>query len=84
MKWINVKDRLPEEDRPVMGCVADKYSLTGKVSLSIVYYYGIFNGWQALDDGVLLGQALDDGDSLDVTHWMPLPEPPAGTYVEDY
>ena len=82
MKWINVKDSLPEEDRAVIGCVADKHSLTGKVSLSIVYYYGIFNGWQAFNDAVSLMQAFADGDSLDVTHWMPLPKPPAGTYVE--
>jgi hypothetical protein len=72
MKWISVEDRLPEIYSPVLGCVADRYSLTGKSSLSIVCYYGIFDGWQA----------LDDEDSLDVTHWMLFPESPAGTYFE--
>ena len=71
MKWISVEDRLPEIYSPVLGCVADRYSLTGKSSLSIVCYYGIFDGWQA----------LDDEDSLDVTHWMLFPESPAGTYI---
>ena len=73
MEWISVEDRLPEKNKVVIGCVADRYSLTGKVSLSIVCYYGIFDGWQALDD---------DEDSLDVTHWMLMPEPPTGLWIE--
>jgi hypothetical protein len=69
MKWISVEDRLPEQNEAVIGCVADKYSLTGRVSVSTVCYCGIFDGWETLDGEYVEGR---------VTHWMPMPKPPTG------
>lgn len=61
MKWISVEDRLPEE------------------GISVLYYFGCV--------GVHKGKYKKNGRSNifygnsgfltdDVTHWMPLPEPP--------
>jgi hypothetical protein len=72
MKWISVEDRLPEIDSPVLGCVTNSYSLTGKVSVSTIRYCGISDGWETLD-----GEYVECRLAR-VTHWMPLPKPPTG------
>ena len=60
MEWISVKDRLPE--------LANDYDV-----VHVLIY---------LDDGFITGADYEkDGfelwaDSGEVTHWMPLPEPP--------
>jgi len=65
MEWISVKDRLPEPN---------DYVLLYDSSLNLVYegkllasdfYYSERAGYSA-----------DIGDDCEVTHWMPLPEPP--------
>jgi hypothetical protein len=63
MKWISVKERLPELDRIVMAyrseCIKamiTKYRTHGDIS---------FEAWTD-------GNYKIEG----VTHWMPLPEPP--------
>ena len=63
MKWISVKDRLP--DREVFVLAYSK-----REEYVIMYYTGYYwEGWE-----------LSDSDSIqilhDITHWMPLPEPP--------
>ena len=60
MKWISVKDRLPEYEKTVMGWDAEMRDM------------GIVN--------FIYGQFLDilDMSETNVTHWMPLPEPPKG------
>jgi len=61
MEWIEVKDRLPEEDQRVIywfehtGVHYGKFTMTEHGAC----FYGP-GGW------------LTD----DVTHWMPLPDPP--------
>ncbi len=59
-KWISVKDRLPEYEKPVMGWDAEMRDM------------GIVN--------FIYGQFFDilDMSETNVTHWMPLPEPPKG------
>jgi uncharacterized protein DUF551 len=63
VKWISVKDRLPENKDEVLVyndfnriCVSCYFTLTGKE------YY-----WENRDD-----QSM----GATITHWMPLPSPP--------
>lgn len=58
--WISVKDRLPEEGSEVLACLSNPYSV-----FTADYNRGYFD---------LLGY-LGNGKEQ-VTHWMPLPEPP--------
>lgn len=60
MKWISVKDRLPEDEYECL--VIDK---------SGYYWIGWFKGDE--ERWVIDGTICGDGY---VTHWIPLPEPP--------
>lgn len=63
MNWISVKDRLPDDDREVL-------AFDGEY-VFIAHFEG--DGW------VVYVQAEDDclyQQSVKVSHWIPLPEPP--------
>lgn len=62
MTWISVKDRLPEENSWVL-CT------DGKSQYKKIYERGIF-----YDDEFFCYTPI--GIIENVTHWMPLPEPP--------
>ena len=68
MKWIPVSERLPEEP---YGCllVVEEDDYWGTIHEVLLPYFAGFDGtnW---NDG--------DGQTIpfEVTHWMPLPEPP--------
>ena len=78
--WINVKDKLPDGDGNlwdgleeskyvlVYGCCENRYGYG--IGTYIRDHIDRDDGW----DGCLSG--LYDLYSCDVTHWMPLPEPP--------
>jgi len=59
--WISVKDQLPGRSCEVLVCLNNPYSV-----FTAEYYKGKFD---------LLGYIGDSGKDQ-VTHWMPLPEPP--------
>lgn len=59
-EWISTKDRLPEEDGEVLAV------LFGRVYM--VWHLAITKQFET-PSGMVWG--IDD-----VTHWMPLPEPP--------
>ena len=63
-KWISVEERLPETNEDVLVVV----DYGGKSGVITGYMRSQNLGWQGL-----VGQRLTD-----VTHWMPLPEPPKG------
>ena len=65
MKWISVEDRLPEEIGP---CLIS-YSVTGADNFPM----GTI-GWSFFNSAKKF--AVQNGYAKDVTHWMPLPEPP--------
>ena len=59
--WINVKDRLPDEEDCYLA-----YGPEGS-GCDILFYDAANGNW------ISMGHVLADGE---VTHWMPLPEPP--------
>lgn len=64
-QWISVEERLPEPDTPVLVCVPD-YSDTHRV---LIARYDDLWGWIGQWDGAISMRTQ-------ITHWMPLPEPP--------
>ena len=72
MKWISVDDRLPEENQEIV-MFGRSYSMENYVST------GEFGGVHS--NGPCWLEYPGDADGCldimsDVTHWMPLPEPP--------
>tara|TARA_R110000822_G_scaffold80191_2_gene191226 strand:- start:6507 stop:6710 length:204 start_codon:yes stop_codon:yes gene_type:complete len=64
MEWINVNDRLPNEEHPVLVCYED-----------IGYNCG-FPEILAIDGSIWYRWFNGDDSNMIPTHWMPLPEPP--------
>lgn len=63
VKWISVKERLPEKETP--NCTVDVL-VTDGTHINIGYYDYIDGMWWTLEDCFY----------FHVTHWMPLPELP--------
>ena len=74
-KWISVKDALPKDENCVLvwirwGETPAKASYKeGRGWLPNTEHYDCEGGW----DGCV---TIGDFSSKEVTHWMPLPEPP--------
>ena len=76
-EWISVEDRLPEQLDDVLVC--EKWE-----PLPFVAYIGSDGIWTAnhchleCDTGIWGngGIIIDNFESKDITHWMPLPSPP--------
>ena len=66
-KWISVKDRLPDKE-----CLA-VCMLAGRPA-----YNEMLVGWVGKDTMCETGYICESGGEFlpDVTHWMPLPQPP--------
>lgn len=67
-KWIDAKKRLPKTDRPVLVWYTFQLGYVEKrqrANMSLEVYE---NGSWSLD--------MDDRHNAEVTHWMPLPNPP--------
>jgi len=60
-EWISVKDRMPEDGKEVLFCDGS--------SIMVGRYNGDEKFWE-LTDANMIAYAVD------ITHWMPLPEPP--------
>lgn len=67
-EWISVDERLPEESGKYL-C----YSTSGVCGvLQYSFFHKRFNAYDESD------KELVESCSIDVSHWMPLPEPPKG------
>lgn len=88
-RWISVKDRLPEELVPVIvvwvnRCPPSYYADIKDVPFSgTAVFYGGNWYWESPTCVDMLSEygryefGLVD-KQVDITHWMPLPEPPKG------
>lgn len=63
-KWISVKDRLPEDDGPVITVYHFKGNTVRYISTLSYFAFDPQPHWQ------------HESTRLVVTHWMPLPQPP--------
>lgn len=70
-EWITVKERLPAEDEEVLISAEEDGERTAFVAFwrqDAKWWDNCYTGWVK--------------EHLNVTHWMPLPEPPEGTRNE--
>ena len=70
MEWINVKDRLPENNVWVLVAIEN----VGVLTELGIYCCDCENGTGKLSTGWLTSCSLHKEERI--THWMPLPEPP--------
>lgn len=72
LRWVPVSERHPEGDTPVLGvCTAKTEGGEDWLDrdICVVTYEDLLDEWTVLDDV--------DCQPVEVSHWMPLPEPPA-------
>ena len=82
-EWISVKDRLPEHGAYVL------VWLDGEDAPIVADYRP--TGWSARTDGLRVGcmaycyggMIENDFNQQEITHWMPLPEPPEADNGQD-
>ena len=76
MKWISVKDRLPDNEAYVLAVIPYKFmvdtmlEIGGSTIITLLYFDGS-DGKYWFND-----QTGEEPDYKTITHWMPLPEPP--------
>jgi hypothetical protein len=78
MKWISIKEEMPPDGRAVMLCIEINYSV------GYIYTSGAFVGgrWKLNESHNLLDTdcyEYEDSYADDITHWMPLPQPPSSS-----
>jgi hypothetical protein len=70
-EWISVKDRLPNPDEAVLVLAEYLYIKTN--------YYEVWSLFKCQSGEIIWVDKSGEGHNLtEVTHWMPLPEPPKG------
>ena len=71
MEWISVKDRMPDAYQHVIAHVRHTEKWRNTVLTD--------HPWHVVEEDIWLGDKWDnnaDADVHEVTHWMPMPEPP--------
>ena len=71
-EWISVKDRLPENSMPVL-CNFRHWNIQKDRQNVLIYVDEDDCDWRVWDLGDYKAEL---SHSYDVTHWMPLPDPP--------
>ncbi|MBR5878416.1 MAG: DUF551 domain-containing protein [Akkermansia sp.] len=75
-RWISVEERLPEKEGQYL--VYTKWTYGNFIRLC--NWTPKYNGWEEHLNGRAIWYNYDseygDYESKDITHWMPLPEPP--------
>ena len=86
-EWISVKDRLPESEQDVILCTREtetygKHHEKKKIYRNI--YMGYFDGNEWLTsycygcEYIFRMNEKYPNETIEVTHWMPIPKPPEG------
>ena len=86
-EWISVKDRLPEPEHDVILCTSEietygKHHEKKKIYRNI--YMGYFDGDEWLTsychgcEYIFRMNEKYPNETIEVTHWMPMPNPPKG------
>lgn len=73
MKWISVKDRMPDEWDHIIVCNKNADIDDYKCGISEAVFAPCGKG---CCEAKFEAKGLEHIDHYDVTHWMPLPEPP--------
>lgn len=73
MEWIKCSEKLPQKETPVLIVYAGTIRV-GQLLTEYPTWEETFKAYKYWDDPEKDGQ---DWEWNDVTHWMPLPEPPA-------
>ena len=63
-KWISVEKRLPDTRGIYLAHVVHRYCKVDSYSRVCIEYFNADKAWDSL------------GDIYEITHWMPMPEPP--------
>ena len=79
-EWISVKDRLPEDSGCYLVVYRDKYNGIVSIAFDMYVKCNIGEWWESefacdITKQFLWATRLQEQE---VTHWMPLPEPPKG------
>ena len=64
--WISVEDRLPDNDLLVLAYIFNPYTIDSWITTGVRYN----------------GSSWSGNGHCNVTHWMPLPEPPMGSSLK--
>lgn len=72
MKWISVKDGLPENTGAYL-CVVTGYMMDGKLHK---HNPCVIPCWFRPDSDVWFSLLSEMWQGIEITHWQPLPEPP--------
>ena len=76
MDWIKCTDRMPPDMEPVIATVIVheiRLSFKRGKSTKQLRYNTIDCEWEYMNE--YLGEWVDVGNDIEVTHWMPWPEP---------
>lgn len=63
-EWINIKDELPWEEEECLVAHIGPDAFHGYCFDLAIFHSGVFHSWELFKE------------IKDVTHWMPLPDPP--------
>jgi len=73
MKWISVEDELPKDETPVIVWFRGREQRIAELGWEYPSYEETWNKYEYWDCPYNDGQ---DWGWDDITHWMPLPDPP--------
>jgi len=77
MKWIKIKDKLPDENQTVWACnpVTEHIDLACLIYEDDGWLWAISNGFIYSKDGKIVSELIHY-EYYDFTHWMELPDLP--------
>lgn len=87
MNWISIKDRMPEDLKPVNVVWVNRKPEPYYANIidkpfvaTAIYFKGQWNWWSCTAEDLLAeyGKSMADkmDKSIEILFWMPLPEPP--------